>query len=127
MTITIEPAQTNDLPAIFSLLTTCGLPLNGLSDHIATTLVARHQHTIVGSAALELYDTAALLRSVTISPELRGQNLGTQLTQAALNLAKHHKVTAIYLLTETAGDFFPRLGFYPILRSEVAPAIHQSL
>jgi len=126
MAIIIDAAQETDLPAILALLEKSGLPQDGLSDYMATTLVAREDHTIVGSAALELYGTVALLRSVAVADPLRGQGLGQQLTKEALKLAEQHGVTLVYLLTETASGFFPRFGFRPIPRSEVAPAIHFS-
>ncbi len=126
MAIIIDAAQETDLPAILALLEKSGLPQNGLSDHITTTLVARENHAIVGIAALELYGTVALLRSVAVADQLRGQGLGQQLTKEALKLAEQHGVTLVYLLTETASGFFPRFGFRPIPRSEVAPAIHFS-
>jgi amino-acid N-acetyltransferase len=126
MTLVIEAAHADDLPAIFALLENSGLPQDGLSDHLATTLVAQEDQSIVGSAALELYGTAALLRSVAVVDRLRGQGLGQRLTKAALNLAKQHGVMLVYLLTETASGFFPRFGFRPIPRSEAQPAIHHS-
>ena len=126
MAVVIEAANVEDLPAILALLQKSGLPQDGLSDHVATTLVAREDHAIVGSAALELYGTVALLRSVAVADQLRGQGLGQQLTKEALKLAEQHGATLVYLLTETASGFFPRFGFRPIPRSEVAPAIHAS-
>jgi len=127
MTRVIEAAKADDLPAILAFLEKNGLPQDGLSDHVSTTLVAREDQTIVGSAALELYDTVALLRSVAVADSLRGQGMGQQLTKAALNLAKEHGVTLVYLLTETARGFFPRFGFRPLPRSEVMLAVQRSM
>ena len=126
MAIIIDAAQEIDLPAILALLEKSGLPQDGLSDHVATTLVAREDHAIVGSAALELYGTVALLRSVAVADQLRGQGLGQQLTKEVLKLSEQHGVTLVYLLTETASGFFPRFGFRPIPRAEVASALHAS-
>lgn len=127
MSIVIQAANSNDLPGILMLLEKSGLPQDGLSDHLATTLVAREDQAIVGSAALELYGTTALLRSVAVADRLRGQGLGQQLTKAALNIAKQQGIAIVYLLTETAGNFFPRFGFRPIARSEVAAAVQASV
>ena len=127
MTITISAADTGDIPAILALLERSGLPQDGLTDHLATALTARSGERVVGSAALELYDTAALLRSVAVEAPLRGQGLGQRLTRAALDLARQHGVQQVYLLTETAGDFFPRFGFRPIARAAVDPAVQQSV
>jgi amino-acid N-acetyltransferase len=123
----IEPATTADLPAILALLDRSGLPPDGLSDYLVTTLVARAGGAVVGSAALEVYGPSALLRSVAVDAAWRGQGLGQQLTQAALAEAAQHGITTVYLLTETAGGFFPRFGFRPIDRAAVGPAVQQSV
>ena len=126
MTATIAPAQRQDLPDILALLRASGLPEAGLGDHLATTLVARDGRGIVGCAAVELYGPAALLRSVAVVAALRGQGLGQRLTTAALDLAQRRGVRRVYLLTETAADFFPRFGFRPITRPEVEPVVRRS-
>lgn len=125
--ITIEPAGEATLPALLSLLTASGLPPEGLSDHLATALVARANDRVIGSAALELYGASALLRSVAVAPEYRGHGLGQQLTKAAIDLAQRHGVTCLYLLTETASAFFPRFGFEPIDRAGVPSEVKGSL
>lgn len=125
--IAIELVSITDQPAVLALLEQSGLPKAGLSEHWATTLVARSGGTIVGSAALEMYGTAALLRSVAVDQRWRGQGLGQQLTGAALSLARQQGVTSLYLLTETAAEFFPRFGFQPVPRSQVAPAVQASV
>ncbi|MDR7435107.1 MAG: arsenic resistance N-acetyltransferase ArsN2 [Armatimonadota bacterium] len=127
MHVAIEPAKNEDLAALFALLERSGLPKDGLVEHLSTTLVARAGGSVVGSAALELYGSAALLRSVAVDPPLRGKGLGTLLTHAALTRARQHGVREIYLLTETAGEFFSRFGFQPIDRAEVPPAIQASV
>lgn len=127
MTITIELAQDGDRAGVLALLERAGLPLDGLADHMGSALVARQGNAVVGSAALEIYGSAALLRSVAVDAALRGQGLGQQLSQAALDLARQRGVATLYLLTETAGEFFPRFGFQPIARRDVAPAVQQSV
>ncbi len=119
----ISPATPADLPAIFELLERSKLPRDGLDAHVATTLVARDANGLVGTAALELYGTAALLRSVAVAAEQRGRGLGAALTATALDLARRRGVRTVYLLTETAAEFFPRFGFRPIPRPAVDPAV----
>jgi amino-acid N-acetyltransferase len=125
--ITLEPAAPADWPAICALLQQSGLPLDGLADHLAHTLVARAGSEIVGCAALEWYGRYALLRSVAVAAGLRGSGLGHRLTQAVLAQARHEEVQAVYLLTETAANFFPRFGFQTVERSQVPPAVCQSV
>jgi len=60
MAVVVDAATETDLAALLTLLDRAGLPQDGLADHLTTTLVARQDSAIVGSAALELYDSAAL-------------------------------------------------------------------
>jgi len=125
--IAIEPARVGDLTSILDLLRRSKLPIDDLDRHLPTILVARRGADIVGSAALEIYGSGALLRSVAVDDSLRGQGLGQQLTNAALDLARAKRVKTVYLLTTTAGDFFPRFGFRAITRADVAPDVRRSV
>ncbi len=122
----ITPAAPADLSGILALLDASRLPRAGIEDHVASTLVARQDSGVVGTAALELYGGAALLRSVAVATALRGQGLGAALTMAALELARQRGARSVYLLTETAGRFFPRFGFHAISRAEVDVAVRRS-
>jgi amino-acid N-acetyltransferase len=127
MSQTIEAARSGDLPAILSLLERGGLPAAGLDQHLEAAVVAREGTRVLGCAAVELYGDAGLLRSVAVDPASRGLGLGIRLTEAALTLARSRGVRTVYLLTETATQFFPRFGFRPISREEVAAAVRRSV
>src|SRR5258708_145079 len=90
-------------------------------------LVAREGGRVAGCAVLEHYDTVGLLRSVAVAQSQRGLGLGIRLTEAAEALARARGIKALYLLTETAAGFFPRFGFRPVSRNEVALAVRQSI
>jgi prepilin-type N-terminal cleavage/methylation domain-containing protein len=49
------------------------------------------------------------------------------LTQEALDLARARRARAVYLLTDTAAEFFARLGFRRIPRAEAEPAVGTSV
>jgi amino-acid N-acetyltransferase len=124
----VEPAGPGDAEAVLRLVADRGLPLDGLRDHLATTLVARDDEArIVGSAALEIYPDGALLRSVAVASRWQGRGLGHALTDAALRLAHDRGAPAVYLLTTTAEDFFPTLGFERIARADVPPGVQTSV
>ena len=123
----IERSTPADFPAIEALLGESGLPLDGASSAFGTGLVARAGDRIVGCAAIEPYGSAGLLRSVAVAPELRGSGVGTQLVTAAEGLAADLGINEIYLLTETAAIWFPRLGYAPIDRSAVPAAVTTSV
>jgi amino-acid N-acetyltransferase len=111
---------------VLALLSRGDLPHAGLAEHFDAALVACDGEVVVGSAALELYGEAALLRSVAVAEGQRGQGLGRQLTRAALDLARAQGVRRVYLLTTTAEGYFPSFGFAPIARAEVEPAVQIS-
>jgi amino-acid N-acetyltransferase len=127
MELLIEPADPADLPAMVGLLKACGLPPQGLADHLASAFVARADGgAVVGCAALERYADGALLRSVAVAPALRGTGLGRRLAEAALRHAAAERVSSIYLLTETAVGFFTHLGFRVVDRDAVAPGVREA-
>jgi len=125
--VTITAARSEDLQEIYTLLTECGLPKEGLVHHVTTTLVARKGNEIIGSAALELYQEHALLRSVAVKSAFRRQGIALKLTKATFELAKEHQVRNMYLLTETARAFFSNQGFNQVLRSDVPETVKQSV
>ena len=123
----IERARPDDAADILGLLERNHLPLDGLLDHLTTTLVARQNGQVMGSAALEIYPDGALLRSVAVAPEARGQGLGHALTDAAIRMAGEVSTPAVFLLTTTAERFFPRFGFERITRAEVPASVQTSV
>ncbi len=122
----IEPAVAGDLPAIGELLGGGGLERDGLEEHLDTILVARRHAQLVASAGLELYGRQALLRSVVVAPQLQGTGLGRRMTDQILALAQARGITQVYLLTETARDFFARFGFRRIDRADVPDEVQLS-
>jgi len=125
--VQIQRATDADAASIVALLTASGLPIDGLVDHLDTAIVARRGQDLVGCAALEIYSDGALLRSVAVSPGVRGTGLGQALTGAALSLAEDLRMPAVYLLTTTAERFFPRFGFSVVQRRDVPAGVQQSV
>jgi amino-acid N-acetyltransferase len=125
--MTIERAQPADAPAILALLEQNQLPPAGLTDHMATAMVARDEGRIVGSAVLETYRDGVLLRSVALAPALQHQGLGRALTAAALALAADLHAPAVFLLTTTAERYFLKFGFAPIDRDVVPDSVRSSV
>lgn len=123
----IQHAEPGDLPAVRRLLETQHLPLDGVDEHVETMVVARRGSEIVGAAAVELYEDGALLRSVVVSPAVQGQGLGHRLSEAALSLARDRGTRTAFLLTTTAEQFFPKLGFERIAREDVPASVQTSI
>ena len=104
-----------------------GLPVDDVESHLGSAVVARHNGAVVGCAALELYSEGALLRSVAVSPELKGQGLGRRLTDEMIGLARALGTPALYLLTTTAQTYFPAFGFEEIDRAAAPPSVRVSV
>jgi amino-acid N-acetyltransferase len=123
----IERASEADRVSIVALVSQSGLPIDGLADHLDTAVVACRGDRVAACAALEIYPDGALLRSVAVAPEARGEGLGQQIVRAALDLARQEGTAAVYLLTTTAEGFFLRFGFRRVSRDDVPGGVRTSI
>ena len=123
----IRRARPEDFSAIERLLIDAHLPVDGARPAFQTGFVAEDRGRVIGSAALECFEDGALLRSVVVDPSARGQGLGQRLARAALDEASALRLPAVYLLTTTAEDFFPKLGFVRTTRDAVPPSVQESV
>lgn len=126
-TYTLRRPTPAERAQVAGLVADAGLPTRGLDaltdDHL---VVAEHDGRIVGVAAVERHGAHGLLRSVAVDPAWRGRGLGRALTQERAEWAAGAGLSALYLLTTTAGGYFPRLGFVPVVRDHVPPEVRAS-
>ena len=115
----VRPASPDDFTAVEQLLTTSGLPLDGVRDAFSTFVVADTGHELVGVAGLEVCCDNALLRSVAVRPEWRSHGVGRALVTRVIADAEARGLRALYLLTTTAEGYFPGFGFRQIARDDV--------
>jgi amino-acid N-acetyltransferase len=125
--LAIERATPDDGPSMLALLAASGLPTAGLIDHLGSAYVARRGGRIVGTAALELYEDGALLRSVAVDERERGGGLGRLLTERAIDAADARELAAVFLLTTAAEEYFTRFGFAVIGREQVPESLRASV
>lgn len=125
--IRIRSARQEDLDSIENLLIASGLPPDGIENHLSSMLVGELEYQILATAALEMYGDSALLRSVAVDSIARGTGLGTRMTEAIVKLALRLRVNRLFLLTETAEDFFPKFGFRKVNRSDIPDNVKSSL
>jgi amino-acid N-acetyltransferase len=67
-----------------------------------------------------------LLRSVAVEPSVRRSGLGEALVGGIVAQARELGLRELYLLTTTAPEFFERLGFSHVIRSDVPAAVAES-
>jgi amino-acid N-acetyltransferase len=123
----ISRADPEDLGAVLTLLTKAFLPREGVAEHFRHFLVARANGGVVGSLGMERYGPSALLRSLAVAPEYRGQGLGRALTERLLEEAREQGVKRVFLLTETAAGYFPRFAFKPIASEDADVEVQRSV
>lgn len=124
----IVPASGDDLPEVLDLLSRAGLPPAGIDAHFPGGFVVARgaDGALAGVAGLEMYESAALLRSVAVAEDERGTGLGERLARAAEALAEGRGVREMYLLTTSAEGYFPRLGYVRIAREDLPEALAAS-
>jgi UDP-N-acetylmuramate: L-alanyl-gamma-D-glutamyl-meso-diaminopimelate ligase len=112
-----------DAPAIDQLLDQYDLPPVSAGPDVET-MVMRSPAGVVGTVSLQVAGDSGFLFGLAIVPDRRGQGLGWVLGDSALRRAGELGLSRIYLLTNTAADFFAgKLGFSPIDADAVDPAI----
>lgn len=119
----VRAATAKDLSAVKDLLSQSDLPLEGVSESLASFVVAEREGKIVGVAGLEECGDYGLLRSAAVAPEWRGRGLGRMLVERVIADAESAGLRALYLLTTTAEKYFPTFGFHETTRDGVPPAV----
>lgn len=120
----IRAAREQDTDAITHLLGISGLPSAGL-DRAGLLLVA-DAGAVIASVGVELYGDDALLRSVAVAPGFRDWGVGKSMVQAILERLPGLGVKRVYLLTESADEWFLRQGFVTVGREPVPDGVRSS-
>lgn len=119
--VTFREAAAADLSVMEALLIAAELSLEGVQAHLADFVLAIQGNEVVGVAGLERYGPHALLRSVAVRADHQGRGLGQSLTRAT-----EAGLETLTLLTTTAANFFPKLGFRPVTRDALPAALQAS-
>ncbi|MBA3539712.1 MAG: GNAT family N-acetyltransferase [Deltaproteobacteria bacterium] len=124
----MRPAQRSDMPAVRALLQTAGLANEAARDEQAQSyFVLRNERGVVGTVALEVLGDDAVLRALAVDPDARGSGYGWMLADMAISQARWRGVRRIYLLTESASDFFAaKFGFRVVDRSTLSKSVASS-
>jgi amino-acid N-acetyltransferase len=105
--------------SIIELLAAEKLPVADLPSSLENFLVALQNKEFIGVAGLEIYGHYGLLRSLTVKADYRGQGIADKLLQRIAALSSLNQVSELYLLTETAPDYFEKKGYRKITRADV--------
>jgi amino-acid N-acetyltransferase len=122
----LQAATPADLDSVQALLAANALPFEDIAGHLEHFVVARGADGLVGVAGLEVHGTAGLLRSVCVSPSVRGLGLGQRLCDEIEERAAAVGLGELYLLTTTARAFFERRGYQVVDRASAPKRILQT-
>jgi amino-acid N-acetyltransferase len=126
--INLRGASADDLPDVLALLKKSDLPTDGVSAGVLPEfVVAESGGKLVGVVGLEVYRESALLRSAAVDERWRGSGVGRALVDRALAISRERGIQDVFLLTTTAGQYFPRFGFTCVCRDDVPEAVRASV
>ena len=112
--------------SIIALLTAEKLPTADLPQTLENFVVTLQSEDLTGVAGLEIYGNYGLLRSLAVNNNFRNQGIAAELLLHAEQIAAAKSLKIIYLLTETATDYFSRKGYQKIMRADVPAEVQQS-
>lgn len=110
--------------SVESLLQAAGLPTGDLNTAmLAHFFACGEPGDPAGVVGIELYGSDALLRSLVVRTGERRRGTGRALVAAAETHAREAGVGTVYLLTETAAEFFATLGYSARTRASAPETI----
>lgn len=118
MNIEIKPAELYR-DEVIELLAALKLPTVDLPGLLNNFFVAIDNNAITGVVGLEIYGNYGLLRSLAVNSGLNNKGIGAALLKRIETLATEQGLGAMYLLTETAKDYFEHKGYEHIARMDI--------
>ena len=113
----------DDLDRVQTLLRSNHLPFEDCENHLSNFIGIVQENQIIAIGGFEPVDQIALLRSVAVDSQFRGLGLGSNLIKQLLRQLRLLKVEAVYILTETADQYFSQLGFKALERDKLPQKI----
>lgn len=114
-------------PGLVSALAGANLPTDDLTEAGRTFFAFRDDTgDVLGYGGVETYRAVALLRSVVVAKDRRGQGIGARLVEWLLDHLRAHGCREVYMLTTTAVSLGARCGFTQINRDAAPPVIRDS-
>jgi amino-acid N-acetyltransferase len=107
---------------VIELLEQNGLPSSDIDANKILYALLQND-AIVGTGGVEYFGEHALIRSVSVTKNQRGNGLGSFITRELEENCKERGIYSVYLLTMTAKDFFSGEGYSVVDRDQVPQSI----
>jgi N-acetylglutamate synthase-like GNAT family acetyltransferase len=124
--ISYRLASAGDRQAIRALLDAERLPSSDLEMSGVALIAAKSPDRLVGCVGIEPHGDAGIIRSLAVAPEYRGRGIARALVSHAEALASKGKLQCLYLLTESAAEFWSNIGYAAVSRAEPPSAVRAS-
>jgi amino-acid N-acetyltransferase len=124
--IKIAKAGDEQRQSIIAMLQAEKLPVEDLPASLDNFFVALDDDKVIGVIGLEQYEQYGLLRSMVVDKEYRNKNIASRLVRQLENYTTTIGITCLYLLTETASQYFERKRYSKISRNEVPVSLQAS-
>jgi len=123
----MRPAHRPDFGPVKTLLSSVHLAEPAREEQMESFYTLHNETGLAGVVALEVHGDDAILHSLAVDQQFRGAGYGWMLADMAVSQARWRGVRRIYLLTETASDFFAaKFGFRVVDRSTLSRAVANS-
>jgi len=111
-----------DIQSIRELICSSGLPSSDVDGKAQKMFVAEFDQKIVAVGGIEIHGGIALVRSIAVAPEYRKSGIASNIYQLLEQYARSSEVEGLYLITESAMEYFQKFGFTELER-ETAPCL----
>ena len=120
-------ANAEEVKAITHVVVQNNLPASDIHESAIDFIVAKNNNKIIGCIGLENKGDHGLLRSYAVESEFRNLGVGTELYQRILKHALQFNIRSIHLLTNTASEYFSKVGFVVTDRINAPNAITETI
>ena len=124
--VTQEIKTTEAFESFKKLIASADLPTEDLDFKKQFLIGYYEEDALMATGGLEVFGTDAILRSLTVRMGSRNKSLGSGIVDDLLAKATEKGVDTIYLLTETAKEFFRKKGFEEISREDAPESVQAS-
>ena len=119
-------AKEQDIQRIKEFLDLSGLPSIDIDGQAQTIFVAESAERLVGTGGIEVFGRVGLIRSVAVAPEHRNNGIAKYLYTLLEAYARDAGVRTLYLITDSAKEYFQKLGFSVQARDTVPDLIKKT-
>ncbi|AYG94796.1 N-acetyltransferase [Brevundimonas naejangsanensis] len=113
-------------PALIAALEAAGLPTDDLREPGRRFYRFEDDAGLIGYGGLEEIGQDALIRSIVVVDDRRGDGFGAAILSWLEAEAVRQRATGLYLLTTSAAAFFRKHGYAILSRSAAPPAVAAS-